>query len=529
MEINRDEFFREAAILITGHLDIRKALHKAFLYIRNFIPADAIHLELFSMKEGTARMYASAWPEKSEKSGKTIHLPPEAAQHLAPALEDPDTVHIINDVDKNPIGALINKAFGQSGNSVLACPLYIETHVLGGLIIEKTGKNAYTPEHAGLARLLIKPFSIALANCLKHDEILRLNEIITSDKNYLQREILQLAGDRIIGADFGLKEVMEKVKQVSSTSSPVLLLGETGVGKDIIANAIHYSSSRKDMPFIKVNSGAIPESLIDSELFGHEKGAFTGADRQKRGRFERADKGSLFLDEIGELPANVQVRLLRVLQNREFERVGGAEPVSIDVRIIAATHQDLESMIKNGKFREDLWFRINVFPIIIPPLRERKQDIPSLVNHFIHKKSIELKKNDSPAIDAASLRAMIDYSWPGNVRELENVIERAMILHRDGPLYINAETPEPGQIPCAGNTTAPALQTGNIITPLDRYTAEYISKVLQHAGGKIHGPDGAAALLGIKPTTLRYKMDRLGVSYKKHNKKKACSPAACPD
>ena len=410
---------------------------------------------------------------------------------------------------------MINKAFGQKGSSVIACPLYIETHVLGGLILEKAEPNFYTEEHAELAKLLSKPFSIALANCLKHDEILRLNEIMTSDKEYLQQEILQLSGDKIIGADYGLKEVMEKVRQVSKTSSPVLLLGETGAGKDIIANAIHYSSSRKDKPFIKVNSGAIPESLIDSELFGHEKGAFTGADKQKRGRFERADKGSLFLDEIGELPPNVQIRLLRVLQNREFERVGGTDSVPIDVRIIAATHQDLEKMISEGTFREDLLFRLNVFPRTIPALRERKQDIPSLVNHFIHRKSIELKKNSVPAIDAESLRALIDYSWPGNVRELENIIERAMILHTKGPLKILLDTCPGKQSSVTDSPDNGESEGKKKILPLDQYTKEYIRKILKITGGKIHGPRGAAELLGIKATTLRYKMDKLGIEYKK--------------
>ncbi len=517
MNISKNEFFKEVSILITGHLDITQALHKAFLFIKDYIPADAIHIELFSMTEGTAKVYASATIEKAEQTGKTIHLPPEVALHLKPAMENPETVHIINNVDENPIGSIINTAFEQKGNSVLACPLYIETEVLGGLIIEKTGIDAYSEKDADLAKLLIKPFSIALANCLKHDEILRLNEIITSDKNYLQQEILHLSGDKIIGADYGLKNVMEQVKQVSNTSSPVLLLGETGVGKDIIANAIHYSSTRKEKPFIKVNSGAIPESLIDSELFGHEKGAFTGAEKQKRGRFERAHSGTLFLDEIGELPSSVQIRLLRVLQNKEFERVGGTDPVSIDVRIIAATHQDLEEMIRKRDFREDLWFRINVFPIFIPPLRERKQDIPSLVNYFIHKKSIELKINKVPAIDADSLNSLINYPWPGNVRELENIIERAMILYSDGPLLID---PEPLQMKKNETTAVNDLYQADTetigILPLDQYTSDYIKKVLRLSNGKIHGKNGAAALLRVKPTTLRYKMDKLNIKYRKN-------------
>ena len=523
-KMDKNTFFRETSIRITGHLDIEKALYETFIYLKDYIPADALYLELYNIKEGTAQIYASAGLDGGKRSGKIIHLPPEAAESIQPALDDPDTIHIINNVDTNPVGSVINQAINQKGNSVLAVPLYIEKKKLGGLIIEKSGYNAYSQEHADLAKLLIRPCSIALANCLQHDEIRRLSEIVMSDKKYLQKEMLYLSGDKIIGADYGLKGVMEKVRQVAHTASPVLLLGETGVGKDIVANAIHYSSDRKDNPFIKVNSGAIPESLMDSELFGHEKGAFTGAAAQKRGRFERAHTGTLFLDEIGELPAAVQVRLLRVLQNREFERVGGTRPLPIDVRIITATHKNLEEMIAAGEFRKDLWFRLNVFPIKIPPLRERKEDIPSLINYFIHKKSIDLKLESAPALSGGSLKALIEYNWPGNVRELENVIERALILHSEGelsiaPLYDSAP-PDPGgrDIAISGDTESGEPRPGGPerdILSLDEYTTEYIKMVLTRTRGKIHGPDGAAALLKIKPTTLRYKMDKLHIPYRK--------------
>ena len=239
--------------------------------------------------------------------------------------------------------------------------------------------------------LLNEPFAIAFSNTLKHQEVLRLKDLLADDNRYLHRELLHLSGEEIVGADFGLKRVIEMVRQVAPLNSPVLLLGETGVGKDVIANAIHYSSPRKDGPLVKVNCGAIPETLLDSELFGHEKGAFTGAISQKRGRFERANQGTIFLDEIGELPSPAQVRMLRVLQYKEIERVGGTNPIPVDIRLIAATNRNLEEMVKTKQFREDLWFRLNVFPIHIPPLRERKEDIPALVRHFVKRKSRELK------------------------------------------------------------------------------------------------------------------------------------------
>ncbi|MBN2510841.1 MAG: sigma 54-interacting transcriptional regulator [Spirochaetales bacterium] len=512
MSIHPDEFFKEVSVIITGHLDIRTGLREAFLYIRRHIPADALYLEIFSMDQGIARIYASADVEGARKPDTVIHLPPQAARHLIPALKAPDVVHVINDVDENPIGSLINAAIGRRENSVLACPLYIETHVFGGLIIERHKRNGYSREDAELAKILIKPFSIALANCLKHDEILRLNEIIQNDRRFLQEEIRHLTGDTIIGADGGLKKVMEKVHQVAATDSPVLILGETGVGKDLIAGEIHRLSLRKQHPFITVNSGAIPESLIDSELFGHEKGAFTGADSRKRGRFERAQGGSLFLDEIGELPMSAQIRLLRVLQNREYERVGGVEVLSADVRLIAATHKDIASMVSDGSFRQDLWFRIHVFPIIVPPLRERREDIPSLVNHFIRRKSVTLRKVKAPEMDSASLQNFLEYAWPGNVRELENVIEHAMILHREGPLTVGPEYFDPGlSIPSKADTKDPSGE----LPSLEAYTAAYIRRVLSLTRGKIHGPGGAAAILGLKPTTLRYKMDKLRIEYRK--------------
>jgi len=208
------------------------------------------------------------------------------------------------------------------------------------------------------------------------------------------------------------------------------LLGETGTGKEVFANAIHYSSPRKNGPFIKVNCGAIPETLLDSELFGHEKGAFTGAVSQKRGRFERANKGTIFLDEIGELPAPAQVRLLRVLQTKEIERVGGATSIPVDVRIISATNRNLQEMIASGRFREDLWFRLNVFPIMIPPLRQRREDIPALVHHLIERKSKELKLTGRPVLAPGAIDRLMAHEWPGNVRELENMIERSLIQHR---------------------------------------------------------------------------------------------------
>jgi transcriptional regulator with GAF, ATPase, and Fis domain len=308
---------------------------------------------------------------------------------------------------------------------------------------------------------------------------------------------------------------MEKVRQVAELDSPVLLLGETGVGKDVIANAIHYSSLRRKGPFISVNCGAIPDTLIDSELFGHEKGAFTGALAQKRGRFERANKGTIFLDEIGELPPPAQVRLLRVLQSKEIERVGGVKTISLDIRIIAATNRNLEEMVKSRQFREDLWFRLNVFPILVPPLRHRKSDIPSLVQHFIVRKAKELKITATPLLADGAIDTLMTYHWPGNVRELENVIERAMILHNDNPLRFD----ELGLSSIESTKTiadVPAEET----LELDTIIKNHIQHVLKLTKGKIHGPGGAGEVLGVNPDTLRYRMKKLGIRFRKEKKNK---------
>jgi transcriptional regulator with GAF, ATPase, and Fis domain len=380
--------------------------------------------------------------------------------------------------------------------------------VLGALVLI-TEKEKYTQQHADLVTLLKEPFIIATANALKHHEVLKLKDLLADDNRYLHGELRRLSGDEIVGANFGLKEVLYKVRQVARLDSPVLLWGETGTGKDVIANAIHYSSSRSDGPFVSVNCGAIPDTLIDSELFGHEKGAFTGALAQKRGRFERADKGTIFLDEIGELPLQAQVRLLKVLQSKEIERVGGVKTIPLDIRIIAATNRNLEEMVKAHQFREDLWFRLNVFPIWIPPLRERRSDIPALLQHFISIKSKELKLPSIPPVLPGTTDLLMNYHWPGNVRELQNIVERALILNPTGPLSFEHLKLPISSLKIDSNDYVPDTES------LDELTSLHIRRILAKTNGKIHGPDGAAELLGINASTLRNRMNKLGIEYRK--------------
>jgi transcriptional regulator with GAF, ATPase, and Fis domain len=288
----------------------------------------------------------------------------------------------------------------------------------------------------------------------------------------------------------------------------VLLLGETGTGKEVIANAIHQMSSRKEGPFIKVNCGAIPNTLLDSELFGHEKGAFIGALNQKRGRFERAHGGTIFLDEIGELPSEAQIRLLRVLQEKEIERVGGTKPIQVDIRVIAATHRDLQAMIAEGRFREDLYFRLKVFPIEIPPLKERIGDIPALVQYFIRKKSRDMKLTDIPTLAPGAIDRLMAYHWPGNVRELENAVERALILCRGEPLAFSDVQPSNSR----DIISSPCSPEHEVLN-LDEAMARHVRRVLAMTAGRVEGERGAAKLLGINPNTLRNRMKKLGIAY----------------
>jgi formate hydrogenlyase transcriptional activator len=316
----------------------------------------------------------------------------------------------------------------------------------------------------------------------------------------------------IVGNGTGLKFVLTEVQRVAPTDSTVLVLGETGTGKELIARAIHHLSPRCGRPFIKLNCAAIPFDLLESELFGHEKGAFTGAIAQKMGRFEMADTGTLFLDEIGDIPLALQPKLLRVLQEQEFERLGGGRTHRINIRLVAATHRDLAEMVKRNEFRSDLYYRLNVFPVVLPPLRERRPDIPQLVSHFVGLFARRVGKHIDH-IPKETLDAFTSYSWPGNVRELQNLIERAVILSNNGVL--------PNPLPKSdknGNTNPLSVSDKNPVTvtlsqgTFDGSTRVLILRALQRAEWIIGGPSGAAARLGLKRTTLIAKMKKLGIS-----------------
>jgi len=306
--------------------------------------------------------------------------------------------------------------------------------------------------------------------------------------------------EQIIGNSPALEAVLEQVERVAPTDSTVLIQGETGTGKELIAHAIHNISSRCGRSFVRLNCAAIPLDLLESELFGHEKGAFTGAIAQKIGRFELADKGTLFLDEVGDIPSALQPKLLRVLQEQEFERLGSGRTHKADVRLVAATHRDLTDMVNRGEFRSDLYYRLNVFPVLLPPLRERREDIPALVAHFVEILGRRMGR-EIEHIPAGTMSALSSYPWPGNIRELQNLIERAVILSNDGVL--------PNPLPTAETEQHAAISLG--ATTLRESERTLILQTLQGVGWVIGGPKGAAAKLGLKRTTLIHKMQKLGI------------------
>jgi len=506
MQAMEKTFFMEGTLRICGSLEIEKALGDCFNFIRNYIPLDEIYLHYYLRDLGVTRVFAMADETGGKSIDLTIKWPPELRQWLE-SDSFPKNV-IANQADEHPLLGFVLQQMGKSKQSIIIVRLAVEENWVGAVTLWAKGWNRFTHEHLNLFLLLKRPFTIALSNTRQYRELLKIKERLADDKNYFQRQLQITSGIEVVGAEFGLKNVMEMVRQVAPLDSPVLLLGETGTGKEVIANIIHNLSNRKDGPFVKVNCGAIPESLMDSELFGHEKGAFTGALQRVRGRFERANGGTIFLDEIGELSPSAQVRLLRVLQDKKIERVGGTEPIDVDIRVIAATHRNLEKMINEGRFREDLYFRLKVFPVLIPPLRQRKVDIPALVQYFLTKKAMALGLKKIPELAPAALDRLARYHWPGNVRELENMVERALILNPAGPVEFNEISPKsiPEDFGPKGTKEFRSLLLNDVIS-------EHLRAVLKLTDGKISGKGGAAELLGVNPSTLRHKLRKMNIPF----------------
>ncbi len=389
--------------------------------------------------------------------------------------------------------------------SMVCVPMVLHDQVIGVLYHDnRLLSSAFRKSDLELLGYFAALAAIAIDNARAYEEIRSLNRKLNEEKKYFEEEHLtHLHFDDIIGQSASMQQVLMQINQVAGTNASVLITGETGVGKELVARAIHRLSSRKDRPFISVQLSSLPDSLIPSELFGHEKGAFTGATQRRIGRFELADGGTLFLDEIGDIPTEIQVRLLRVLQSREFERIGGTEHLTSDFRLIAATNRNLEQLVRNGTFRADLYYRLNVFPIHVPPLREREGDVPLLAHHFLHIQATRTgKKIDF--ISDEDMKRLNQYKWPGNVRELENLMERGVILSTSSRFHM------PGLEPAAVASAALAVDNGG--ETLADNERRHILRTLEKTGWKIAGSGGAAQILNLPPSTLSFRMKKLGIS-----------------
>ena len=512
--------------VVSRHRTLGESLEETAPLVRERLPMDLIavrsldragFIETAAMEPGRAGV---------EWEGVEVRTPTSAA----------DQARVLSWCDRGEVLAEERRAFGAKlpglvpggvEGAILASPLNPEEGSPAVLLIAARGIRTFTPEHRELAQALREPLTVAVENDRRLRELERLREAAEAENRTLRSKLDRddVAGS-IVGAETGLREVMEQVELVSGSDAPVLILGETGSGKEVVARAIHSRSPRADGPFLRVNCGAIPSELVDSELFGHEKGSFTGALGERKGWFERSDGGTLFLDECGELPPAAQVRLLRILQDGRFERVGGEKSRRVDVRIVAATHRDLHAMVHDGLFRQDLWYRLAVFPIHLPPLRERLADVPALAAHFAHRAARRLGLPPlSPTAEDVGL--LIQYPWPGNVRELSAVIERAAILGNGAGLDVARALGVPSHAKAgrgaglAGTPStslhAPASsRSANPRAPLptlDQAAVHHIEQALIRTAGRIEGPHGAAALLGLNPHTLRSRMRKLGLDW----------------
>jgi formate hydrogenlyase transcriptional activator len=480
---------------VVAHLDLRQLFQAISATLRRIMPCDYVGVALADVESHQLRLYALDFPTGQGSLQEDMLIPMEGSASgkvfqtgkplvlSGPAWRDSELYQV---------GAV--EGF-QSGCFL---PLISRNRVLGVLQLARLQEQPFTQDDVEFLSQVANQIAIAVENALDYRHVTEARERLATAKRYLEDEIRTVHHfDEIIGESAALQQV----EVVAPTNATVLIQGETGTGKELIARAIHQRSARRDHPFVAVNCAAIPAALLESELFGHERGAFTGAVARKLGRFELAYQGTLFLDEVGDLPLELQPKLLRVIQEQEFERLGSPRTRRVDVRLLAATNRGLAPLVAAGTFREDLYYRLHVFPLTVPPLRERLEDIPLLVHHFVRTYAQRLRKRID-TIPADALDALASYHWPGNVRELQNIIERAVILTPDTVLRLppvewqrSREVPE---VPASGQTLAEVERA-------------HIIQALRETNGVIGGPQGAAARLGLRRTSLIYRMEKLGI------------------
>ena len=560
-------FFQEALLALLGCKDIKQGLYSLFRVIQRYFPVEAMTFD-----QSTGEDYLFVHYIVTDKGffdvQHRVPLTPADAEYVKMCEDKLLTLHFTPSCMNHDLSLshsqLLTQFIPLKDRGYMVAILHVDGNVVGHLVFLGTQVNCFTEEHARYMELLLPACAHAMTNMLELQDIYQENVRMRDEQNRLKHELDMLTHGDLVGAQGGLRAVVDSMHQLANKDTPVLILGETGTGKELVANAIQRQSTRADKPFIKVNCGALSDTLLDSELFGHERGAFTGAMSMRQGRFEQADGGTLFLDEVGELSPQAQVRLLRVLQDGTFERIGGRRHITVDVRIIAATNRDLRIMCRRGLFREDLYHRLNVFPINMPPLRQRREDIPLLICYLAERIAARLGVA-MPTINLAEMDRIMQYAWPGNVRELENLVERAFILHPAEPLDLGrliheedsahakraASTQGAGSAPMPGGADTlhgdlkGALQREGVdlesyleekfrqwhhrqsgevpqsLPPgtflpvrqsLDADMTAQISRALEACNGKVYGPGGAAEMLHVNHNTLRSRMRKLGIN-----------------
>jgi formate hydrogenlyase transcriptional activator len=503
---------------IISHRDLSALFHDLADRLQQVVRFDYLTLVLHEAATNTMRMHVLEPPE------------PASAPIVLPSKDDPAglvwqtqqpliTSHLA-ELSRWP--RLLERVQPYGVESYCWLPLTTARRRLGALVFTSKQQSTYDTADVDFLQQVANQVAVAVENAQAFQEIEALKDKLAKENAYLTEEArTQHNFGEVIGDSAALRRVLEQVQTVAPTGSTVLVLGETGTGKELIARALHDLSPRQSRTFVKLNCAAIPTGLLESDLFGHEKGAFTGAVSQKVGRFELADKGTLFLDEVGDIPQELQPKLLRVLQEQEFERLGGTKTIKVDVRLVAATHRDLAKMVAEGGFREDLFYRLNVFPLVLPPLRERRDDIPRLVRHFTQQFARRMGRRIE-TIPTAVLDALVRYPWPGNVRELQNVIERAVILSLGpslqvppadlhSPLVVTEQESGTSKEDLNASTSHDSAIPGRAVTLADA-EREHILSALRDTNWVVGGSKGAAARLGMKRSTLQKKMQKLGIA-----------------
>ena len=485
---------------IVSALDLHELLNAVSASLRRLVPHEYASLSLYDAETQRLQIHALDFPASKGLIQEGLWIPVEGTPHGRALTARQPLFVTLQEIEQFELTPRI-RAEGLKSGCFL--PLISRGRPLGTLVVASLQAETFPQKDADLLQHVANQIAIGVENALSYRRVVDRANKLREEKLYLQDEIRnEYNFEEIIGESPALKKVLEQIQTVAPTDSTILILGETGTGKELIARAIHNLSARRDRTLVKINCAAIPTGLLESELFGHEKGAFTGAIGQRVGRFELAHRGTLFLDEVGDIPLELQPKLLRVLQEQEFERLGSARTIHVDVRLVAATNTDLTEKVEEKQFRQDLYYRLNVFPITIPPLRDRKEDIPLLVRYFAQKYARRMKK-PIDTIPTKAMSALTEYYWPGNVRELENFIERAVILSRGADLEIPVAALKGARVTGADSP--------NGLGTLEHAEREHILRALGETNWILGGPAGAAFKLGMKRTTLQSKMRKLGI------------------